>query len=367
MNTKLLNTLRFPIAAILAFGLVRCGQNAAAVAPPVDEPIPVKLQPVTVGGHNRILQYSGLIASNSEARLSFKIGGIISRIYVKEGDHVAAGQVLATLDLTEIDAQVNQAAQNVEKSQRDERRITNLYRDTVASLEQLQNTQTQLTVAREALRIANFNKQYAQIRATSSGTILQKVMNEGEYASAGNAVLVFNGTGQSDWVVRFGVSDKDWAVLKKGDKANVTIDAYPDQPFSGVISKLAEGSDPNGTYAVEVTVATGGHKLAPGLFCTLRLQPPSPTARNFAFIPTSALAEGDGNTGFVYTLNDDKRTVKKIPIRVAYLQGDLIAVSSGLEDVQEVITDGVGYLSEKSIVKVQQGEERSIDTSIHSK
>lgn len=351
MNTKLPDTLRYLLPVILAFSMAGCGSNVAAVTPPVDEPIPVKVQPVTTGNHNRILQYSGLIASNSEARLSFKIGGIISKIYVKEGDHVTAGQLLATLDLTEIDAQVQQATQNVEKSQRDEGRMTNLYRDTVASLEQLQNTHTQLTVSKEALRIARFNQQYAQIRAATGGTILQKLMNEGEYAAAGTAVLQFNGTGQNDWVVRFGVSDKDWAILKKGDKAAITIDAYPDQPFSGMITKLAEGADPNGgTYAVEVTVIPDGHKLAPGLFCTLRLQPP--VGKSLLFIPASALAEGDGNKGFVYTLNDDKRTVRKIPIQIAWLQGDLIAVSSGLDKVQQVITSGVGYLTERSIVRL---------------
>jgi len=351
MNTKLLNTLHIPLAAILAFSMASCGNNVAAVTPPADEPIPVKVQPVITGSHGRVLQYSGLIASNAEARLSFKIGGIIAKIHVKEGDHVSAGQLLATLDLTEIDAQVQQATQNVEKAQRDEGRMTNLYRDTVASLEQLQNTHTQSTVATEALRIARFNRQYAQIRATTSGTILQKLSNEGEYASAGTAVLLFNGTGQNEWVVRFGVSDKDWAVLKKGDKAAVTIDAYPDEHFSGLITKLAEGADPNGgTYAVEVTVLPSGHKLAPGLFCTLQLQPP--TGKNFTFIPASALAEGDGSGGFVYTLNDDNRTVKKIAVRIAFLQGDLLAVSSGLENVKQVVTDGVGYLTENSIVKL---------------
>lgn len=354
MNSKLLTSLRFPLVAILAFGLVRCGHDAAAVPAPAEDPIPVKVQPVITGNHNRILQYSGLIASNSEARLSFKIGGIISKIYVKEGDHVNAGQLLATLDLTEIDAQVQQATQNVEKAQRDEARVTNLYRDTVASLEQLQNTHTQSTVATEALRIARFNRQYAQIRATTSGTILQKLMSEGEYASAGTAVLVFNGIGEGDWVVRFGVSDRDWAVLKRGDKASISIDAYPDQHFTGAITKLAEGADPNGgTYAVEVTVAADGHKLAPGLFCTLQLQPP--VGKSYTYIPASALAEGEGNTGFVYTLNEDKRTVKKIPVHVAYLQGDILAISSGLENVNEVITDGVGYLTEKSIVKIGSG------------
>jgi membrane fusion protein, multidrug efflux system len=374
MNTQLLNILRLSLAAIFALALVRCSDNKAASAPPAhlqapkppsaagglpqampaetpDEPIPVRVQPVTTDNHSRILQYSGLIASNAQARLSFKIGGIISKIYVREGDHVAAGQLLATLDLTEIDAQVQQAAQNVEKSQRDENRISNLYKDTVASLEQLQNTNTQLSVATEALRIARFNRQYAQIRAAAAGTILQKFMNEGELAAAGAAVFQFNGTNPNDWVVRFGVSDKDWAALRKGDKAVVSIDAYPDQRFTGIVTKLAEGADPNGgTYAVEVTVSPAGHKLAPGLFCTLQLQPAAGKA--FSFIPAAALAEGDEKAGFVYILNEDQRTVKKIPVRIAFLQGDQIAISSGLENVRQVITDGVGYLTERSVVQV---------------
>src|SRR6266550_3668495 len=119
---------RFVVVATLALALVRCGDNKAATTPSVplsDEPIPVRLQPVISGNQGRTLQYSGLIASNSEARLSFKIGGMISKIFVKEGDHATAGQLLATLDLTEIDAQVQQATQNLEKTRRDEGRISN--------------------------------------------------------------------------------------------------------------------------------------------------------------------------------------------------------------------------------------------------
>ena len=351
MNSKLLQSLRFPIAAMVAFSLVKCSNNQAATIPPADDPITVKLQPVVTGSYTRSLQYSGLIASNAEARLSFKIGGIISKVYVKEGDKVVKGQLLASLDLTEIDAQVQQATQNLEKSKRDEGRIANLYKDTVASLEQLQNTHTQLSVAAEALRIAQFNRQYAQIRAAEGGAILQKFLNEGEYATAGTAVLLFNGTQQNDWVVRFGVSDRDWAALKKGDQAIVTIDAYPDQHFTGVITKMAEGADPaSSTYPVEITVSPAGHRFAPGLFCTLQLQPSS--RQTLTMIPAEALAEGDGKTGYVYTLNTDKKTVKKNPVRIAYLQKDKIAISSGLENVSEVITDGVGYLTERSIVKV---------------
>ena len=345
---KLLNIFWVPLAALTAFGIAGCGENKAAVTPPAEVPIPVKIQPVIFGDQGRILQYSGLIASNAEARLSFKIGGIISRIYVKEGDHVTAGQLLATLDLTEIDAQVTQATENVDKAQRDETRIKNLYRDTVATLEQVQNAHTAVTTSTEALRISKFNREYAQIRATSSGTILQKIMNEGEYASAGSAVLQFNGVDRNDWVVRFGVSDKDWAILHRGDKASVSMDAYPDHRFPGVITKLAEGADADGTYAVEVTIAPEGRKLAPGLFCTLQLRPPA--GKSYYFIPASALAEGDGDTGYVYTVNADRRTVTKLPVHIAFLQGDQLAVNSGLEHVAQVVTKGVGYLTDRSIV-----------------
>ena len=237
--TPQFRSLRVPAAVILVMALVRCGEHKGPVMQDAEDAIPVKLQRIQPGVVSRPLQYSGLIASNSEARLSFKIGGMIAKIAVKEGDRVSKGQLLASLDLTEIDAQVRQAAQNVEKSRRDEGRIKNLYEDTVASLEQLQNTRTQLTVAMESLRIAQFNRQYAQIRAAADGTIVQKLLNEGEFAPAGTAVFLFNGADKHDWVVRFGVSDRDWAVLRLGDQATVTMDAYPEQIFSGTITKMA--------------------------------------------------------------------------------------------------------------------------------
>ena len=56
-------------------------------------------------------------------------------------------------------------------------------------------------------------------------------------------------------------------------------------------------------------------------------------------------------TGYVYSLNEDNRTVKKIPVQVAFLEGDRIAVSSGLENVRQVVIKGVGYLTENSIVR----------------
>ena len=252
------------IAAAIAVVFTGC-KGHTQTATITEEAIAVKVQPVTITRYAPVLKYSGSMATTAEARLSFKIGGIISKIYVKEGDHVVPGQLLETLDLTEINAQVQQASQGVDKVQRDVNRVKNLYNDTVATLEQVQNAGTQLQVAEESLRIARFNQQYAQIRATESGTILKKLMNEGELANPGTAAFIFNGTAGNDWVIRFGVSDKDWAVLKKGDKAAVEIDAYPNKTFTGIITEIAQGADAaSGTYEIEVKVLPGGARFAAG-------------------------------------------------------------------------------------------------------
>jgi RND family efflux transporter MFP subunit len=315
-----------------------------------NDAIIVRTQPVATTSYVTALQYSGKLASTSETNLSFKVGGIISRIYVKEGDQVSRGQLLATLDLTEINAQVQQAKQNVDKAQRDLQRVKNLLDDTAATLEQYQNAQTQHSVAGEALRIASFNQQYAQIRATENGTIIKKIMNEGEMASTGSQVLMMNATSGDDWVVRFGVSDRDWALLKKGQEATVQIDAYPNQNFKGVINKIADAADPaSGTYEIEIKVLPGDKKFAAGLFCNIQLN--TTANEKVTMIPIEALTEGNGKTGYVYLLNNDNKTVTKKRVVIAFVDNDKVGISNGLENVNNVITDGVSYLTEDAVVK----------------
>lgn len=330
--------------------LAACNGSSKA-ADITEDAIAVKVQPVTTTSYAPVLKYSGSMASTAEAKLSFKIGGIISKIYVKEGDQVTRGQLLATLDLTEINAQVQQASQGVEKNQRDVNRVTNLYKDTVATLEQVENANTQLQVAQEGLRIARFNQQYAQIRAGENGTILKKYMNEGEMASSGAPVFMFSGTAGNDWVIRFGVSDKDWAVLKKGDKAQVEIDAYPAKAFTGIITEIAQGADPaSGTYEIEVRVLPDGARFATGLFATVQLQPVG--QQTVTLVPIEAISEANDRTGYVYTLNADGKTVTKNKVTIAFLESNKAAVVSGLDSVHEVVTEGVGYLTDKAAVKV---------------
>lgn len=333
--------------------LMACNNKPKENTKQEDDAVLVRTTAVEATDYKPVLQYSGMMASTNEVKLSFKIGGIVSKIYVKEGDHVSKGQLLATLNLTEINAQVEQSTQAVEKAKRDANRVKNLYHDTAATLEQFQNVQTQLDVAKENQRIAKFNLEYAQIRALDNGTVIKKISNEGEVIAAGSPVFIVNSASNNDWVIRFGVADKDWSVLKKDDAASVVIDAYPDKTFKGIITKKAESADPySNTYEIEVKVLPGGEKFASGLFATVQLK--AATVKALKLIPIEALAEADDKKGFVFVLNDDKKTVKKVAVKIAFINNDKVAISSGLENINEVITDGVSYLTETSTVKIAQ-------------
>ena len=243
------------------------GNSATNKIPSGSDPIPVKVVQLQKSGSTAVITASGQLTTEDETILAFKTGGVINRVLVKEGDQVRKGQLLATLDLTEINAMVAQARFGYEKAQRDFQRVTNLYRDSVATLEQLQNTETALAVAKEQLEAANFNRSFSEIHAPANGYVLRKFVNAGQVVSIGDPILLTNAAVGNNWILKVGVSDKQWASIKIKDKATVEIDAFPERSFQATVSRKAERSDPmTGAFTVELHVQTEGVKLATGMF-----------------------------------------------------------------------------------------------------
>lgn len=338
------------IAAFSLFGTVACQRAKTQNTDQKDDAsVAVQTAPVGTVTTTETVFSSGLISSDEEARLSFKTGGIIDKIYVQEGQKVRRGQLLATLNLTEINAQVTQARQNFDKTERDLGRVKNMYADTAATLEQLQNVTTAHEVAKQNLTIAQFNQSYSQLRSPADGTVLKKMMNEGELSGPGTPVLYVAATGQKNWVVRVGVSDKDWAKLNLGDKAKLSLDAYPDETFEGTVTELAQAADPvNKLYEIEVQVQPKGKRFPPGLFAKAELIPSQ--SRMYFTVPVEAIVEGNGKEAFVYTLAENGRNVKKLPVQIGYFDNQKVLITKGLEGVKEVVTAGSSFLTETSDV-----------------
>lgn len=341
-----------PLLGLALAGTSSCQKaKSEAAAPPSESLDYVTLAPVEQATVARPIEVAGQLSSETEAQLSFKTGGLVRRVLVKEGDLVRKGQLLATLDLTEINAQVGQAEQGQDKARRDLDRFTRLLADSAAPLEAVQNLRTAYGVAREQARIARFNQQFSEIHAPVAGRVVRKSINEGELAAPGAPVLFVAATADA-WTLKTGVADKDWARLQVGDAATVRLDAYPEKTLVGRVSRRAAGADPtSGTWQIDVQVQPqSGAPLATGLFARATLRPQQQAS--YQVIPAGAVVEGNGDDAFVFVPAAAGR-VRKLPVRVAFMDGERVYVRSGLETTSQVVAAGSSFLTEYSTIKVR--------------
>ena len=296
---------------------------------------------------------SGLLASSSEMKLSFKVPGIVQQVNVDEGQYVKKGAVLATLNLSEINAQVLQARRSYEKTTRDLNRVNNLYQDTVATLEQVQDAQTAVDVAKAALDIATFNQRYSQILAPANGKILRRSVEPNELVNPGQSMFVFGGSGRNGaQVIKIGLADVDVVKLSSRDSASVTFDAFPEHTYKAFISEIAEAADPaTGTFEVELTLSPGYYpELKNGFVGKVQLFPSDDRA--YYQVPMAALIEGVDKEALVY-LTKDKKTVVQEVLPVYSIHTDFFTVPV-LDNDQPlwVVTEGGAYLSQNDTIQI---------------
>lgn len=351
-----------PIYAILLLAagtalLQACGSHSTASEIPQQTAIPVQLQPLNAEARDITIPVSGQFTTDDEVLLSFKTDGIIQRILVKEGDAIRRGQTVAILNPTEIDAQVKQAQLAYEKAQRDHQRTNNLYKDSVATLEQLQNAKTALDMAQQQLRTAQFNRSHSVITAPRNGYVLRKLASEGQQVKSGAAVIETNGALSGHWMLRVAVSNKEWAAIHLQDSASVEVESVPGKTFPGIVSRRTEGVDPvTGSFMIDIRLT--GKKpdaIAYGMFGKALVHASgasssSSTAGPWA-IPYDALLDGDGSTGYVFVTND-KRRAHKVKVSIAGMEKDQVIIGKGLEGARQLIISGSAYLTDSSKIMV---------------
>src|SRR5690606_37764899 len=126
--------------------------------------IPVRVIALATRDTTQVIQATGTFTTDDETVLAFKNGGIIQQIHVKAGDAFRKGQLLASLDPTEINTAVRQAQLGLEKARRDYERARGLFLDSVATREQLENAQTAFEAAQQDAERATYNQTHADVR-----------------------------------------------------------------------------------------------------------------------------------------------------------------------------------------------------------
>ncbi|MDZ7371068.1 MAG: efflux RND transporter periplasmic adaptor subunit [candidate division KSB1 bacterium] len=293
------------------------------------------------------IRVTGQTACDRTMRLSFKTGGYL--LFLAEEGAVRRGEVLAQLDTTEIAAQVRQARQAFEKTQRDYHRASTLYEGGGAAREQLQNAETALNVAAAALQAAEFNLIHSTIRAPENGWVLKRLAEAGELIGPGIPVIYF-GSG-SVRLVQAALADRDILRIGIGDSAEIVFDALPGIRCTGRVTKVSPMVDPQtGLWDIQVTLVKPPVSLPVGLTAQISLFPASKGAA--AVVPLEAVVEADGDHGAVFTV--EGAAARRIPVTLGPIFGDRIVVTDGLRNVERVVTLGAGLLRDGDPVRLIQ-------------
>jgi multidrug efflux system membrane fusion protein len=311
-------------------------------------PVGVVVTPVSRQAYRVPVRATGLLATKEQMKLSFKTGGIVKEVQAVEGRSYRKGDVLAVLDLSEVEASVSQARIGLKKAERDLGRARNLYRDSVATLEQYQNAQSAYELARSQVKIAEFNLQHSSIKAPADGKVQKVLVEASELIAPGHPAIVYAST-EDDWIMRATLTDKDVVRISIGDSAQLRIDAFPGILFPGEVSELAPVADPvTGTYEAEIRIFTPDPQFRTGFFARTEIFPAE--KEHALTVPLECLLDASDGQARVFVYEEGSVKMRRV-VTGSFLE-DRVVIREGLKEGEQVVTEGARYLRSGMKVRV---------------
>ncbi|MCX7970827.1 MAG: efflux RND transporter periplasmic adaptor subunit [Negativicutes bacterium] len=339
-------------------------------APP-PQPMVVGMMKVASGNDVSAYSYAGSIVPRNSSNLGFQVGGIISSRKVNLGDVVRAGQVLYTLDpqdynlkLTGANAQVAAAQSALELASVNHRRAAALLEQGAISQLQYDEQYNNYQKARDNLTVAVSNRDeasrqvgYTLLTAPADGIITQIIADVGDVVNASQNVVGF--AFMSDWEAQINVSELDRTKIKPGDRVDVSFWALNDfqEHVPGHIREIAGAADPNTrTFLVKVALDKLPRTVELGMTCRVNINPAS---TGQIYIPLSALVTNHTDQPYVWVVENGLARQRQVTTG-QYGASDNIAILSGLNVGETIVTSGVIALNDGEKVAPYDGENRRL-------
>lgn len=360
------NKVLVPIAIALFLGLAACGEGAAKKLPPPEAPVRVakvvqRAVPLDVAA-------VGHVEANSVVSVKPQVGGEVLKVGFKEGEDVAAGQLLFQIDARPFEAAIAQAKASLE---RDRARLAEAER-TLTRYEELIKkeyvTQEQLDGARankEALKAtvvgneaaveqSRLNLAYCRIVAPVAGRSGSLLVYPGNVVKANDdkPLVVLN---QIEPVrVSFAVPERVLADVKtRSREGRLKVTATPPGgvPHEGELTFVDNTVDATtGTITLKATFANRDRALWPGQFAQVALNLATDAA--VTVVPTDAVQTGQVGT-YVFVVKEDK-TVDLRPVTVVRSWKSVSVIAKGLEPGETVVVDGQIRLAPGTRVSIKE-------------
>lgn len=360
------NLLKTMSVGLIALWLAGCGETPA----PEEILRPVRYQTVYATGGERARTFSGVSQAGVESRLSFKVAGTVQQVRVKVGDVVQPGDLIAELDPTDYELQVQQAAASLESARAQERnaranyeRIRQLYENNNASRTDLDQARTaeesataQVKALTKQLELARSRLGYCRLTAPVRGAIAAVDVEVNENVQTGQAVVQLSSGERLE--VEVAIPGTLISQLREGQTGTVTFDALPDGAFEAVITEVGVTATGVGTtFPVTVRLTSVESELRPGMAAEVTFRFTSDRPRECFMVPPVAVAEDrQGRHVYVVTPSDSAGVgiVRRKAVAIGELTDAGLEVLEGLVDGDRVVTAGVSKIHDGQRVKLPE-------------
>ncbi|EOD8994187.1 TPA: efflux RND transporter periplasmic adaptor subunit [Klebsiella variicola subsp. variicola] len=344
-----LHFLPLTILSVVIFLLPGCGDNQGNTTDPVRT-----VRYVVVGSAQTLpaLERTGEIHAHDETILSFRTGGRIVTRSVDIGDRVNAGQLLATLENTTSQNQLDGAQADYEGAKASAQvaalnvnRMQKLMPTGAIARTQLDTARADWLVARarlknseSALRNARESLGWTRLIAPRSGVITEVSASAGQVVNGGQSVLTL-ATGEARDVV-FDIAKPEAIPPQEQAGLRVSLLSDPSVQASAAVRDISPQADPQTrTWRIRATLQNPPLAMALGASVTVTL--PATGPHGYA-LPASALSRVDDKPA-VYVINPQSQAQLRVVVP-AYYTATSVIISGGLEPGDRVITAGVSKL-----------------------
>ncbi|MFJ6828926.1 MULTISPECIES: efflux RND transporter periplasmic adaptor subunit [unclassified Pseudomonas] len=344
--------------------------------------IPVRVVSVARQDVPRFVSGIGTVLSLHSVVVRPQVDGILTRLLVKEGQWVKAGDLLATLDDRSIRAGLDQARAQLGESQAQlQVAQVNLKRYKALSVDDGVSKQTydqqqalvnQLKASAQgnqaAIDSAQVQLSYTQIRSPVSGRVGIRTVDEGNFLRSSDAQGLFSVTQIDPIAVEFSLPQQMLPTLQGLIAApeKASVDAYLGADTDGQTGDLLgrghlslidnQISSTTGTLRAKAEFSNAAQRLWPGQLVTVKIQ--TALDRNALVVPPTVVQRGL-DSHFVYRVNDDKAEV--VPVQVTYQNSDLSLIT-GVQAGDVLVSDGQSRLKAGARVEVLKEPPQAIQT-----
>lgn len=289
---------------------------------------------------------NGTFVPKQEVKISAETPGIVSRVMVKEGSYVSAGQTLAVIKADKQNVNVSNMQANYNNAKAEVARFESAYATGGVTKQQLDQMKLQLVNAKNNLQSAQITAGDVNIKASFSGIVNKKSVEAGAYANPGTEL--FEIVNVSTLKLKVNVDEKNIGSLKIGQSIKVQSPVVADKEFTGKISFIAPKADESLNFPVELEIQNNSaNDLKAGMYGNAYFG--NSQMANVLTIPRTAFV-GSVSTNQVYVYKDGKAVLTKVVAGRTF--GDVIEVISGIEKGAQVITSGQINLSNGTAVEI---------------